>query len=164
MLKQHNVTWLEEPFRTDAFRAYHDLSTSSPAVPLAGGEGAHNEFMAQHLIDYAGIGYVQIDTGRVGGITSAKRVADYAQTNHVRYVNHTFTSHLALSASIQPYAGLREHYLCEYPVELKSLAYEITREHLVPDANGEIQLPEQPREWRWLACSGPCRRQAHHPW
>ena len=37
----------------------------------------------------------------------------------VTYVNHTFTSHLALSASLQPYAGLAEYRICEYPVPPK---------------------------------------------
>jgi L-alanine-DL-glutamate epimerase-like enolase superfamily enzyme len=28
-----------------------------------------------HMIDTAGIGFIQVDTGRIGGITSATRVA-----------------------------------------------------------------------------------------
>ena len=75
-------------------------------VRLAGGEGAHNVSMARHLIDYGGIGFVQIDCGRIGGIGPAKQVADHAVARGVTYVNHTFTSHLALSASLQPFAGL----------------------------------------------------------
>ena len=71
-------------------------------------------------------------------------MADYAADRGVTYVNHTFTSHLALSASLQPYAMLEDHQLCEYPVELKPLAWELTHEHLMPDANGEIVLPERP--------------------
>ena len=113
-------------------------------MKLAGGEGAHNEFMAQQLIDYAGVGFIQVDTGRIGGITSAKRVADYAVKKKVKFVNHTFTSHLALSASIQAYAGMSEHVLCEYPGQLKALAYELTREHLTPNGDGEIRLPDRP--------------------
>ena len=31
--------------------------------------------MAEHMIDYGGLGYVQIDTGRIGGIGDATRVA-----------------------------------------------------------------------------------------
>ena len=82
--------------------------------------------------------------GRVGGITSAKRVADYAAARGVSYVNHTFTSHLALSASLQPYAGMQADWLCEYPTELKALAGELTLEHLIPNANGEICAPARP--------------------
>lgn len=143
-LRANGVLWLEEPFHTGALAVYSQLAARSQPVRLAGGEGAHNEYMAQHMIDYAGVGYIQIDAGRVGGITSASKVAEHAAARDVRFVNHTFTSHLALSASLQPYAGLREHELCEYPVELKSLAYELTREHLVPDANGEIRLNDRP--------------------
>jgi L-alanine-DL-glutamate epimerase-like enolase superfamily enzyme len=100
--------------------------------------------MARNLIDYGGIGFVQIDCGRIGGIGPAKRVADYAVDKNVTYVNHTFTSHLALSASIQPYAGLSEHRICEYPVSPRPVAWEITHNHLTRDANGEIALPDAP--------------------
>jgi L-alanine-DL-glutamate epimerase-like enolase superfamily enzyme len=144
MLKECRVTWLEEPFHTSALSAYRELSQISLPVQLAGGEGAHNEYMAQQMIDYGGVGYIQIDPGRVGGITSAKRVADYALLKGVQFVNHTFTSHLALSAALQPYAGIETHYLCEYATDQTDLACELTGEHLLPDANGEIRLPELP--------------------
>jgi L-alanine-DL-glutamate epimerase-like enolase superfamily enzyme len=144
VLQDCRVTWLEEPFHTGALSAYRTLAAESGPVRLAGGEGSHTEYMAQAMIDYGGLGFIQIDVGRVGGITAAKRVADYAAAQGVTFVNHTFTSHLALSASLQPYAGLRDYVLCEYPVELKPLAYEMTVEHLSPDADGTLQLPERP--------------------
>ncbi len=143
-LQEARVYWLEEPFHTGAYHAYRALAAVSAPIFIAGGEGAHNEHLARHMIDYAGIGYVQIDTGRIGGITVAKRVAEYAAAHGVRFINHTFTSHLALSASLQPYVGMGDHELCEYPVELKSLAYEMTAEHLLPDANGNINTPDRP--------------------
>jgi L-alanine-DL-glutamate epimerase-like enolase superfamily enzyme len=59
-------------------------------------------------------------------------------------VNHTFTSHLALSASLQPFAGLAEHKICEYPTALKQLAVDLTTNHLCPDQNGEIKIPDAP--------------------
>jgi L-alanine-DL-glutamate epimerase-like enolase superfamily enzyme len=143
-LQDCEVTWLEEPFHTGALQAYDKLAKVSGNVKLAGGEGAHNEYIAQQMIDYAGIEYIQIDTGRIGGITASKRVADYAMKKGVHFVNHTFTSHLALSASLQAYAGLADQVLCEYPGQLKQLAYDLTAEHLEMDANGQIRLPEKP--------------------
>lgn len=143
-LQQARATWLEEPFVSGALEAYRALSQESGPVGLAGGEGSHNFHMARHMIDHAGLKYVQIDAGRIGGITEAKRVADYAQARGVTYVNHTFTSHLALSASLQPYAGLEQHRICEYPAEPKALALAITRNHLVPDRNGSVQAPDAP--------------------
>ena len=100
--------------------------------------------MARHMIDYAGIGYVQIDAGRIGGITPAKQVADYARAKGVTFVNHSFQCHLALAASLQPFAGIEGDTICEYPVRLKPLAWEATCEHLTPDHNGQIQYPEVP--------------------
>lgn len=144
VLQDCEVTWLEEPFHTGALQAYHDLAKISGKVKLAGGEGAHNEYMAQQMIDYAGIEYIQIDTGRIGGITASKRVAEYAMKRDVRFVNHTFTSHLALSASLQAYAGLADQVLCEYPGQLQQLAYDISTEHLEMDSIGQIHLPDKP--------------------
>jgi L-alanine-DL-glutamate epimerase-like enolase superfamily enzyme len=98
-LEVARAPWLEEPFGGHALEAYGALSRRSKQVRLAGGEAAHNFHMARHLIDYGGVGYIQIDTGRIGGIGPAKQVADYAAGRGVTFVNHTFTSHLALSAS-----------------------------------------------------------------
>ena len=116
----------------------------STRVRMAGGEGAHNVSMARHLIDYGHVGFIQIDCGRIGGIAPAKAVADYAVARGVIYVNHTFTSHLALSASLQPFAGLAEHKICEYPFAPKALARDLSLNHIVPDEAGEISVPEAP--------------------
>ncbi len=143
-LNEQNVTWLEEPFFPDSYGSYAQLASRSGRVRLAGGEGAHNVRMALNLIDHGGIGYVQIDCGRIGGLGAAKRVADYAVGAGVTYVNHTFTSHLALSASLQPFAGLRDHHICEYPAQPKQLALDLTTTRLTPDHNGLVFAPEAP--------------------
>ncbi|MCE2878553.1 MAG: mandelate racemase/muconate lactonizing enzyme family protein [Comamonadaceae bacterium] len=143
-LQQAGALWLEEPFQASAYACYRALAERSGSVRLAGGEGAHNLDMARHLIDYGSVGYVQIDCGRIGGIGPAKAVADHARSRGVTYVNHTFTSHLALSASLQPYAGLAEHVICEYPGSPKPLALAITTDHLLRDANGQVSAPERP--------------------
>ncbi len=143
-LKEVRATWLEEPFVSGALSEYHALSVESGQVGMAGGEGCHNFHMAKHMVDYAGLKYVQIDAGRIGGITIAKDIADYAAAKGVTYVNHTFTSNLALSASMQPFAGLASHTICEFPTELKSLARAMTRNHIVPDRNGLLNVPDAP--------------------
>jgi L-alanine-DL-glutamate epimerase-like enolase superfamily enzyme len=143
-LQAVNATWLEEPFVSGALNEYHALAERSGSVRIAGGEGSHNEDMARHMIDHGGLGFVQIDAGRIGGISPSRRVADYALERGVTYVNHTFTSHLALSASLQPFAGHPAGSICEYPVELKSLAWDMTKDHILPDANGQVNLPDAP--------------------
>jgi L-alanine-DL-glutamate epimerase-like enolase superfamily enzyme len=144
LLAEVSAAWLEEPFLAGAYDAYAALAAKSGKVRIAGGEASHNFHMARQLIDYGKVAYVQIDCGRIGGIGPAKRVADYAAARAVTYVNHTFTSHLALCASLQPYAGLKDHVICEYPFTPKSVAWDMTATHLTPDANGEVSVPEAP--------------------
>ncbi len=143
-LEAARAIWFEEPFAASALDAYGALARRCKSVKLAGGEGAHNVSMAKHLIDYGRVGFIQIDCGRIGGIGPSKEVADYAVAKGVTFVNHTFTSHLALSASMQPFAGLADHTICEYPAMPKPLAVEMTENHLMPDANGEIAAPDAP--------------------
>lgn len=143
-LQAYGVVWLEEPFVSGALKAYRTLAAESGSVKLAGGEGCHSYHMAEQMLDHAALGFIQIDAGRIGGISVAKRVADEAKRRGITYVNHTFTSHLALSASLQPYAGHTDAVICEYPVEAKPVALEMTKDHLLPDHNGQINLPDRP--------------------
>ncbi len=143
-LRACRVLWLEEPFLSGALGAYRRLAALAGSMKLAGGEGCHTYQMAEQLLDHADLGYIQIDVGRIGGISIARRVADLARARDVTYVNHTFTSHLALSASLQPFAASEPNAICEYPVEPRQLALDITGEHLVPDAQGYIHLPDRP--------------------
>ena len=144
VLQRCRVRWLEEPFVSGALDAYAALAAQSGPVGLAGGEGSHTTWMAKHMIDHAGLRYIQIDAGRIGGIGAAAEVARYARERGVTYVNHTFTSHLALSASLQPFAGHAGDEICEYPVAPKALTWEITTNHIERDANGYIHLPDAP--------------------
>ena len=144
MLEEVNTTWFEEPFLGGAYDSYAALAARSGKVRLAGGEASHNFHMARQLIDYGKVAFIQIDCGRIGGLAPAKRAADYAAARGVTYVNHTFTSHLALCASLQPYAGLERDVICEYPFAPKAVAWDMSVTHLAPNANGEVVLPAAP--------------------
>jgi L-alanine-DL-glutamate epimerase-like enolase superfamily enzyme len=143
-LEETRATWYEEPVAGMAYEAYAALAARSPVVKLAGGEAAHNIAMARHTIDYGKVGFIQIDCGRIGGIGPAKKVAEHAEARGVTYVNHTFTSNLALAASLQPMAGLEDHRICEFPVQTKPVAKAFCATQILPDANGEIVLTDAP--------------------
>ena len=143
-LEKAKATWLEEPFLPHAYVAHAALAERAQTVGIAAGESAHTMHMATNLIEYGGVSFIQVDAARIGGIGPSKAVADHAVAHGVTYVNHTFTSHLALSASLQPYAGLADHRLCEYPVEPKQLALDLSANHIHPDENGEIRAPDAP--------------------
>lgn len=145
VLQECGARWLEEPFVSGALGSYRELGRRMKGpLRTAGGEGAHEPCMARNLVDFGGLGYVQIDAGRIGGLTSAYEVARHAEACGVTYVNHTFTTPLALSASLHPFAGLENSRLCEYPTESSALAQSLTAEKILPDAGGDIQIPDRP--------------------
>lgn len=144
LLKSVRASWLEEPFYAGALVEYADLKQRCDGIQIAGGEAAHTEQMARHIIDFGRIDIIQIDCGRIGGIGPSKKIYDHAEAAGISYVNHTFTSHLALSASLQPFAGSVRNQICEFPAMPKQLAIDITENHFLPDANGQIQLSDKP--------------------
>lgn len=143
-LRSARATWLEEPFLPHAYVAHARLAELAGPVGIAGGEGAHTAHMAMNLIDYGGVRFIQVDSARIGGIGPSKVVADHAVARGVTYVNHTFTSHLALSASMQAFAGLADHRICEYPVEPKQLALDLSHQTITLDDDGLIHVPDAP--------------------
>jgi L-alanine-DL-glutamate epimerase-like enolase superfamily enzyme len=143
-LADNNVHWLEEPFVGDALSAYRELAEASDGVRIAGGEGAFNVYMARNLVEYGKIDFVQIDTGRIGGIGPSKSVAEYASEVGIEFVNHTFTTHLALSASLAPFVGIEKWNICEFPVEATPLATELYNDELARGDDGLVRVPESP--------------------
>ncbi len=144
-LKEQEVLFIEEPFVPGADEAYREFKQRlGGSVRVAGGEGCHTPEMAIGMINHSAIDYIQIDTGRIGGITGAAQVARYAASRGVQYINHTFTSHLALSASLQPYAADRGSPLCEYPLDSKPVSRDLTTTHLERDCDGLIRVPDGP--------------------
>jgi L-alanine-DL-glutamate epimerase-like enolase superfamily enzyme len=135
-----NITWLEEPFFSDAFFEYSELSKLTN-IPLAGGESCHSIDSAKNMIRYGKVKFIQIDAGIVGGILAGKEICDFAEKNDIQYVNHTFTSHLQLSSSLQPYANSSKSIYAEFPQQLKPLAWDLTTNHIEMDKNGHINLP-----------------------
>jgi len=140
ILSRAKVTWLEEPFYSDAFFEYSELARQS-SISLAGGESCHSVESAKNLIRYGGVKYIQIDAGIAGGIMAGKEICEFAEKMDVQYVNHTFTSHLQLSASLQAYTGSVKSTLAEYPMQLKPLAWDITKNHILKDDSGYIITP-----------------------
>ncbi len=79
-LKEVRATWLEEPFVSGALSEYHALSRGKRRCGNGRWRGVPQFPHGQAYGDYAGLKYVQIDAGRIGGISVAKDVADYAAT------------------------------------------------------------------------------------
>lgn len=139
----YRPTWLEEPLLPDAVEAYAALTGKNPPVSIAGGEGSGKLREAQDVILHGGLDYVQIDVGRIGGITPAYEVRKLAEVQGIQYVNHTFKSHLSVSASIHVFATAEAFHLLEYPAGASPLSYDLTT-RLERGEDGLVRAPETP--------------------
>ena len=101
-LAANRITSLEEPSESGALSSYARPTEIAGGVGIAAGEGVHIIYMAKQLIDNGRGSYIQIDTGRIRGLTLSREVARYARERHITNINHTFTSMLALSAPLAP--------------------------------------------------------------
>jgi L-alanine-DL-glutamate epimerase-like enolase superfamily enzyme len=138
----YNLTWLEEPLAPDAVEAYAALTARRPPVPIAAGEGAGFYRAAEDLALHGGVQYLQIDAGRIGGITVAHRVRRLAEARGLQFVNHTFKSHFSLAAALHVFAAVERFDLLEYPAGASDLATRLTEMRLEPGPDGLVQVPE----------------------
>ena len=140
---EFGITWLEEPFHPHAIDAYGRLAKESP-VKLAGGEGSNTVRAAEDLLAHGGISFLQIDAGRIGGITSAFEARKLAEQHGVCYVNHTFKSKLSLAAALHVFAGVETFAYLEYPQSGSPLAETLCTPCLEPGDDGTVQLSDAP--------------------
>jgi L-alanine-DL-glutamate epimerase-like enolase superfamily enzyme len=140
----YRVTWLEEPLFPDAISEYGELARRSPAVPIAAGENAATLRAAENYIEQGGLSFVQIDAGRIGGITIARKVVERAAAKGITYVNHTFKSRLSVASALHAFADVEGFRYLEYPNGGSSLAETLAAGTCDRDAQGLVSLTEAP--------------------
>jgi L-alanine-DL-glutamate epimerase-like enolase superfamily enzyme len=138
------LTWLEEPLSPDALPEYAELTRQRPAVAIAAGENAATLRQAMNYIDQAGLSFIQIDAGRIGGITVARKVAEQAATKGITYVNHTFKSRLSVAAAFHAFADFEAFAYLEYPTSGSALSTELAPGAFDRDAEGLVSATEAP--------------------
>jgi len=144
LFEKHRVTWLEEPLYGEAVPAYGRLAARRPPVPIAAGESAGNVRAAEDFLDNAGLSFIQVDAGRIGGITPSRTVCEMARGRGVTYVNHTFKSKLSLAAAIHVFADVEDFRYLEYPASGSRLSENLAYGALDRDASGVVSAPETP--------------------
>lgn len=139
-----DIGWLEEPLHPGAVKAYARLQSLRPRVPIAAGEGARCFRAAEDLVENGRVDYIQVDAGRIGGITTAFAVRRLAERVGCRYVNHTFKSRLSLAAALHVFATAPGFELLEYPARASCLAQGLVPKGLERDADGLVRVPAAP--------------------
>lgn len=140
----HAIGWLEEPLFPDAVTAYARLKKQNPSVPIAAGEGSNRYRFAEDLVENGGLDFIQIDAGRIGGLTTAFKVRRLAEKRGLQYVNHTFKSHLSLAAALHVFATAPAFELLEYPAGGSELSDGLVKQPLEPGPDGLVRVPSAP--------------------
>jgi L-alanine-DL-glutamate epimerase-like enolase superfamily enzyme len=138
------VGWLEEPLLPEAVEAYGRLTSGGTAIPIAAAESSGRFRDAEDFLLNGGIDFVQIDAGRIGGITPSHQVRRLAEARGATYVNHTFKSHLSLAAALHVFATVERYQLLEYAVGGSPLAAALVTDPLERRPDGTVIAPERP--------------------
>ncbi|WP_166162824.1 mandelate racemase/muconate lactonizing enzyme family protein [Chelativorans oligotrophicus] len=95
-----DVAWFEEPIHADDVGAHRRLSQST-TVPIAVGESMYSVSQFKDYLEAGACSIVQVDVGRVGGITPWLKVAHMAEAFNVPVCPHFLMEiHLALCCAV----------------------------------------------------------------
>jgi len=138
-----DVAWFEEPLPAEDLNG-HVLLSRSTSVPIAIGESLYHPAHFREYLQRGACNIIQVDVGRVGGITPWLKVAHLAETFNVQVCPHYLMEiHLGLCCAV-PNATWLEH--------IPQLD-EITRSR-IPIENGYAVPSTQPGlgiDWDWNA-------------
>jgi len=103
-----DVLWFEEPLPAEDLNG-HVLLSKSTSLPIAVGESLYHPSHFREYLQRGACSIVQVDVGRVGGITPWLKVAHLAETFNVQVCPHYLMEiHLGLCCAV-PNATWLEH-------------------------------------------------------
>jgi len=143
-LEPYDIYFMETPVASDDLEGYASLAERSP-MRIAAGEWLQTRFEFHDLIDRGRVDVAQPDVGRVGGITEAKRVAEFANIRGRLVVPHCWKTGIGIAASAHLAAASGNCPFIEYlPGKLSE---SLIRKELVSDElemkGGIIALPRK---------------------
>ncbi len=86
-LEEYRPYFLEDPIRSENMNTFHQLRRHVSA-PIAAGEHYATKWEFRELIEEELINYARIDLCIVGGITEAKKIANWCETHYINLAPH----------------------------------------------------------------------------
>lgn len=108
-----DVTWFEAPVRPDDVSGQATVNQKSP-IAVCGNETEWGVPAFRRLIEARAVEFVQPDIAICGGISEARRIADYATAHHMPVTLHASSTVILLAASLHLGAGLGNIDSLEY--------------------------------------------------
>jgi len=138
-----DIAWFEEPLPADDLGGHARL-TRSTAVPIAVGESLYSPLHFREYLAAGACSIVQVDVGRIGGITPWLKVAHLAETFNIPVCPHFLMElHVALCCAV-PNARWVE-YIPQLD-EITTEGMRIDNGRAVPSPNPGLGI-----EWDWKA-------------
>jgi L-alanine-DL-glutamate epimerase-like enolase superfamily enzyme len=129
MFEEVDVFWFEEPLPAEDISGHTRLAAST-SIPIAVGESLYSPSHFREYLLSGGVGIVQVDAARIGGITPWLKTAHLAEAFNVKVAPHFLMElHVSLAAAV-PNALYVEHI-----PQLRAITAEETRiadGHAVP--------------------------------
>jgi L-alanine-DL-glutamate epimerase-like enolase superfamily enzyme len=141
--EDYNVYFLEEPFGPENRDAYAALARNT-FIHISGGEELSSMREYRDFIDARCVDIIQPDLSRCGGITSARKIADYASMSNVVVIPHAFKTHILMAATLQYIAALPDAWYLEFCEQDTELRQNITATQFKVDKEGFVEIPQKP--------------------
>ncbi|MGX7871663.1 mandelate racemase/muconate lactonizing enzyme family protein [Mesorhizobium sp. ORM6] len=142
-LRELDLAWIEEPLPADDIDGHVRLSNSTP-TPIAIGESLYSMRYFREYMQKGACSIVQVDVGRIGGITPWLKIAHAAEAFDIPVCPHFLMElHVSLTCAVQ-----NGRYV-EYIPQLDLL----TGKHMRIE-DGHALAPDEPGigiDWDWEA-------------
>jgi L-alanine-DL-glutamate epimerase-like enolase superfamily enzyme len=140
-LEKYELHWLEEPLQPYDRPGYAQLAAGL-VTPVAMGEHEiFNRYDARDIILAGAADILQPDLRQ--GISEVVRIAHLASAWDIPCIPHFFGPAIRFAAMAQVLGAIDNYSLCEFPVALDPIRFELTDPPLVSE-NGKITLPAGP--------------------
>lgn len=116
--------WLEEPLFVEDI-AGHATLREKGKVAIAVGENLHTYYAFENFIVRGAVDFIQPDVARAGGITEIRRITALAAKHNVPVSFHTWGDAVALAASVQLSAALKDCIVMELDYTYNPLREEL---------------------------------------
>jgi L-alanine-DL-glutamate epimerase-like enolase superfamily enzyme len=106
----YNVTWFEEPVRSDNLKGLRFVrDTVTPAINIAAGEYGYNLSDFEEMLDHEAVDILQADATRCGGISGFLKACYLSEAKQI-----PFSSHCATALHLHAALALPSFYIAEH--------------------------------------------------
>jgi galactonate dehydratase len=114
LLEPYDPGWIEEPCPPENHKALAKVAAHT-TLPIATGERIHDRIEFRELFELQAVDIIQPDTGNIGGIGEARKLAATAETHYVLVAMHNVGGPVLTAANLHvaactPNFKIQEHF------------------------------------------------------